>query len=106
MAEEIDLTLLGRPHPRMGQRFIGIHAGPAKRTQQVSVGLDRTFEVLVTVSMKLSVPPDRIGDAMLEKDTMGFDDLCELVTKCVHADSFDRRISGRANATLGYSAVD
>ena len=48
----------------------------------------RAASVLVTVSMKLSVPPDRIGDAMLEKDTMGFDDLCELVTKCVHADSF------------------
>ena len=55
----------GRPPGRCGDWFAAVHQGPS--TSTMDNALDERFSVSVTLSMRVTVPPDRAGDQFLAK---------------------------------------
>lgn len=53
----------GHPPPRMGNIFVAIHEGQSRSTARRN--LDEYFAFNLTLTMRVSVPVDRIGDQLL-----------------------------------------
>lgn len=53
----------GRPPPRSGHVFVAVHEGATRSTS--ARNLDEYFDFSLTLTMRVSVPLDRVGDALL-----------------------------------------
>jgi hypothetical protein len=67
----------GRPAPRAGKVFVAVHKGG--RTQDAIESLEEEYAVLVTVTVRVDGPWDRIGSLQLEKATEGLDDRIDAI---------------------------
>lgn len=56
----------GRPPPRCGKIFASVHSGKDRSNSKRN--LDETYEFLVTLSMRVVVPADRIGDQQIYRN--------------------------------------
>lgn len=81
---ECDLRPGGRPPPAgWKDRYVAVHSGG--QANQSRESLDRTFEVQVTVTLRVSkIPYDRTGVEAVQKAEVGLEDLCEKVIRFVH----------------------
>ncbi len=60
-----ELTSEGRPPARMGDVFVGVHQGAWRSVMDNA--LDEYFGVNLTLTMRVVVPLDRVGDQLLAK---------------------------------------
>lgn len=56
----------GRPPPRCGNVFVSIHSGKEKSTD--SNNLMEYYEFSVTITMRITVPLDRVGDQQIYRN--------------------------------------
>lgn len=55
----------GMPPPSCGKLFVAVHEGPSRNA--VMNYLDEYFSFMVTLTMRVDVPPDRVGDTLLAR---------------------------------------
>jgi len=98
---EIDTTQGGRPHPRAGRLFVGVHGGSwTARVHNVEC-LDEEFEVLLTVSIRgTNIPTDRWGGQLLDAED-GLDFISRQIILVLH-EQWD--VINRANTLTENSA--
>lgn len=56
----------GRPPPRCGNYFAAVHGGKDKN--DASNNLDERYDFLVTFTMRVTVPLDRVGDQLIHRN--------------------------------------
>lgn len=87
----------GEPPPRCGQVFLGIHQGEWRNESTES--LDEYFGVYATLTMRIGIPLDRIGELIASKtaEQMGFNRRAERIRAFLHK---GEPVIGRANQWL------
>lgn len=58
----------GRPPPRCGDWFVSVHGGRSKPGPANSRNLDELFGFSVTLTMRVTVPLDRVGDQQIARN--------------------------------------
>ncbi len=58
----------GRPPPRMGNYFAAVHGGDSRPGPANSRNLDELFEFSVTLTMRVTIPLDRVGDQLIARN--------------------------------------
>lgn len=97
--EECEVTVDGRPHARAGKRFVAVHPGPRTGGPQNRGGcVWYAFDFLVTLTLRVNEPLDRVGTALMDRGEDGLDDLADLVVARLTAAEI--AVLTRANATL------
>jgi hypothetical protein len=72
-ARTCDVRPDGEPPPRCGDVFVAVHQGPS--SNDMMNALNEYYDWSVTLSMRVTVPQDRIGDQLLARklaDAVGF----------------------------------
>jgi len=98
-AASCELTFDGRPTPRSGKVFVGVHRGERRSLHREC--LEEDLGVAVTLTMRINEPPDRWGPDLIGKVEAGLDDRADQLRVCVHRDCKDYRIIRAANKLLG-----
>ncbi len=62
-AAECEIMESGQPPERCGNLFVAVHEGISRSTARRN--LDEYFDFAVTLTMRVSVPVDRVGNALL-----------------------------------------
>lgn len=65
---ECDITEDGRPPPRAGNWFVAVHGGRSRPGGANSRNLDELFDFSVTLTGRVTVALDRIGDQMIARN--------------------------------------
>lgn len=60
---QCDIMDSGMPPPRMGNIFVAVHEGNSRSTARRN--LDEYFDFAVTLTMRVSVPVDRVGEQLM-----------------------------------------
>jgi hypothetical protein len=88
---ECEITEDGRPPPRAGNVFVAVHGGRSRPGQANGRNLDELFDFSVTLTMRVSVPEDRIGDQLIARNLVlaqaqkqGFDAKVEQLRGFLH----------------------
>lgn len=68
---ECDIMDDGRPPPRAGKVFVAIHGGGSRPGPANDRNLDELFSFSVTLTMRVTAPPDRIGTAQIARGGPG-----------------------------------
>lgn len=58
----------GRPPPRAGNFFVSVHGGKSSPGPANSRNLDELFSFSVTLTMRVTVPLDRVGDQQIARN--------------------------------------
>ncbi len=58
----------GRPPPRCGNFFVSVHGGRSRPGPANSRNLDELFGFSVTLTMRVTVPLDRVGDQQISRN--------------------------------------
>lgn len=90
----------GQPPPRAGKWFLAVWAGGSRNHAGNRYVLDREYDVVVTVTMRVNEPFDRIYE-LLDKPTTGFYDRVDAVIRLIHKDNYNFNVSNRANTIIG-----
>ena len=94
----------GEPPPRCGDKFVAVHQGDSSSDMQNA--LNELFSYSVTLTMRVTVPLDRIGDSLLAKKVareIGFNRRCEALRSFLH---MNWTVLGEANTLLCELAND
>lgn len=89
----------GRPPAGMGKRYVGVRVG-SRQAQEVSHGIHIEYTAILTLTYRIQVPFDRIGQDLMDVASGGFDDFAETVMNVIHGDVINNRVIGAANASL------
>lgn len=92
---ECDVTFDGQPPPRAGKVFVAIHRGGRRSTARDSI--DELYELIVTITLRVNEPYDRLGTDLLEKAAQGMDDRGDALRAFLHM-NYD--VMNRANTLL------
>lgn len=65
-AAECEIMDDGRPPPRCGNVFVAVHGAKDKST--ASNNLDEYYDFAVTLTMRIVVPLDRVGDQLMHRN--------------------------------------
>lgn len=82
---QCDTMPTGKPKPGMGNLFVAVHQGASK--SDMDNALDEYFGFRVTLTMRVNVPWDRVGDQLLAVETAretGFNRRCEQLRAFLH----------------------
>lgn len=90
----------GKPHPRCGRVFVGIHAYSQSGLQDGCS--EEEYGVNVTVSRRLNEPFDRIGQDTKNNATVGINALCDAIKAYMLKNQY--QIMNTANTTIGDDA--
>lgn len=58
----------GRPPPRAGNFFVAVHGGKSHPGNANSRNLDELFDFSITLTMRVVVSPDRVGDQQIARN--------------------------------------
>lgn len=58
----------GRPPPRCGNVFVAVHGGKSRTGDANSNNLSELFDFSVTLTMRVTVPLDRVGDQQIARN--------------------------------------
>ncbi len=58
----------GKPPPRVGNYFAAVHGGKSHSGPANQRNLDELFDFSVTLTMRVTVPPDRLGDQQIARN--------------------------------------
>lgn len=58
----------GRPPPRAGNVFVAIHGGKSRAGSANDNNLYELFDFLVTLTMRIIIPLDRVGDQLIARN--------------------------------------
>lgn len=80
----------GRPAPRCGNAFVSVHGGRARNAAVRN--LDERFDFSLTLTMRVTIPPDRVGDQLIARNIelvplgqrQGFDHKVEQLRGLIH----------------------
>ncbi len=98
-AFECDVQPDGSPEPASGQVYVSVHPGSVRNDDMES--LDETFEVLVTITLKVGyLPVDAFGPQVILKASTGLYARAEAIRKTCH---MDYTAMTAANTALGGS---
>lgn len=89
---ECEIMEDGKPPPRCGNFFVSIHGGRSRPGQANDNNLFELFDYSVTLTMRVSVPLDRVGDRQIalnvnlvpEGQRRGFDHKIEQLRALLH----------------------
>lgn len=65
---ECEITEDGKPPPRAGNVFVAVHGGRSRPGAANSRNLDELFDFSVTLTMRVVIAADRIGDMLMARD--------------------------------------
>lgn len=65
---ECEITEDGHPPPRMGNVFVAVHSGRSSPGGANSRNLDELFGFSVTLTMRVVIPMDRLGDQLIARN--------------------------------------
>lgn len=65
---ECDITDDGRPPPRSGNVFVAVHGGKQHPGGANSRNMDGLYDFSVTLTMRVTVPLDRVGDQLIARN--------------------------------------
>lgn len=65
---ECEITDDGKPPPRAGNVFVAVHGGFSKPGPANSRNLDELFGFSVTLTMRITIAADRIGDMLISRN--------------------------------------
>lgn len=82
----------GRPPPRCGNFFVAVHGGRSRGTQANDNNLYELYDFTVTLTMRVTVPLDRVGDQQMARNIalvphgqrQGFDHKVEQLRSLLH----------------------
>lgn len=97
--QKCDVTPGGKPHPRAGKFFMGIHRGGTQGVQVIPH--ERDYSIKITVSLRIEQPFDRVGHALLEDATTGLDDRADAIIAMM--ENYQYVIMNAANTYIGAS---
>ena len=63
---ECTLTEDGHPPARMGNAFVAVHGGDVQSVADNQ--LDERFTFLVTLTMRVTIPPDKLGESLMSRN--------------------------------------
>lgn len=89
----------GQPPPRCGKWFLAVWAGGSRNFGGNRYVLDREYDVVVTMTMRINEPFDRIYQILDEAST-GFYDRSDAIIGLIHKDSYNFNVSNQANTIL------
>lgn len=92
---ECDLAFDGHPAPRCGKVFLAVHRGGRRNNARDSI--DELYDLIVTITIRVNEPYDRLGTDLIEKAAQGLDDRADAVRAFIHM-NYD--IMNRANTEL------
>lgn len=89
---ECEITEDGRPPPRAGNVFVAVHGGRSRPGQANGRNLDELFDFSVTLTMRVTIPMDRVGDQLMARNVelvplgqrQGFDHKVEQLRGYLH----------------------
>jgi hypothetical protein len=58
----------GKPPPRAGDVFVSVHGGRARPGEANSRNLYELYDFLVTLTMRVTIPLDRVGDQLIARN--------------------------------------
>lgn len=67
-AAECEITDDGKPPPRAGNWFVAVHGGRSHPGEANQRNLDELFDFSVTLTGRVTVPMDRVGDQMVARN--------------------------------------
>lgn len=86
----------GQPPPSAGTFWVSVHDGEWSQTAEGYV--EETFGVYLTVSERINVPIDRIGQKAVEEATKGINDRCNTIRAVMINQKYT--IMNAANTTI------
>lgn len=110
----------GKPPPRAGNFFVAVHGGNSTPGAANSRNLDELFGFSVTLTARVTIPLDRLGDQMIARNLalvplaqrQGFDAKLEQLRKLLHMNWRDTvqygvpgRLSNSANDNIALWAT-
>lgn len=63
-----EITDDGKPPPRAGNVFVAVHGGRTRPGNANSRNLDELYDFSVTLTMRVTVPLDRVGDQLIARN--------------------------------------
>lgn len=89
---ECDITEDGKPPPRAGNVFVSVHGGKSYSGPANSRNLDELYDFSVTLTMRVAIPLDRVGDQLIARNIelvplgqrSGFDHKVDQLRKYLH----------------------
>lgn len=90
---ECEITDDGRPPPRAGNVFVAVHGGKTRPGAANSRNLDELYDFSVTLTMRVTIPLDRVGDQLIARNIdlvphgqrQGFDHKLEQLRGFLHS---------------------